>query len=192
MKKEKEELAALMAKVLVELIEHEPSSPLAKQLMVTPLSPLELVLGKTIPCFMVAVANLLTITVLGLYWFEPVVRGSILFFLGVGVIYLLACLAIGMTISTFCSTQQQAMLSSFMVLQPAVLLSGFVFPIHNMPLIIQYVTLINPLRYFIIVVREIFLKGLGWDLLWPQVVPIMVMSVVFILVATMLFRKQVD
>ncbi|MEW6347857.1 MAG: ABC transporter permease [Thermodesulfobacteriota bacterium] len=163
-----------------------------EQLMVTPLSPLELVLGKTLPCFMVALANLVTITFLGLFWFEPVVRGSIPFFLGVGVIYVLTCLAIGMTISTFCSTQQQAMLSSFMVLQPAVLLSGFVFPIHNMPPIIQYVTFINPLRYFIVVVREIFLKGLGWDVLWPQVVPIMVMSVVFILVATMLFRKQVD
>ncbi len=163
-----------------------------EQLMVTPLSAIELVLGKTIPCFAVALCDLFLVTGLGLVWFEPVLRGSLSLFLAIGVLYLLTCLALGMMISTFCSTQQQAMLTSFMVMQPAVLLSGFVFPIHNMPLVIQYVTLINPLRYFIVVVREIFLKGLGWHYLWPQVVPIALMCVIFIAAASLLFHKQVD
>jgi ABC-2 type transport system permease protein len=98
----------------------------------------------------------------------------------------------GMLISVFCRTQQQAILSSFMVLQPSVILSGFVFPIDNMPEIIQVITYINPLRYFLIVVREVFLKGIGWEILWPQLVPLIIMAVGYIALASALFRKKID
>jgi ABC-2 type transport system permease protein len=79
-----------------------------------------------------------------------------------------------------------------MVLQPAVLLSGFVFPIENMPVVIQYITYIDPLRYFIVIVREVFLKGIGWEILWPQVLPIAAMGIGFIGLSALLFKKKID
>jgi len=97
-----------------------------------------------------------------------------------------------MTISAFCSTQQQAVLTSFMFLQPSILLSGYAFPIENMPLVIQYVTYLNPVRYFITIVRGVFLKGTGWEVLWPQLVPIFVMAVVYIACASALFKRRID
>ena len=163
-----------------------------EQLMVTPLTRLELILGKIAPCFFISCINLVIMTILAIFWFEPFLRGSLSFFFFCAIIFLITCLALGMTLSAFCRTQQQAMLSSFMVLQPAVLLSGFVFPIENMPLIIQYVTYINPLRYFIVIVREVFLKGVGPEILWPQLVPIALMGVFFIALASFLFKKKID
>jgi ABC-2 type transport system permease protein len=160
--------------------------------MVTPISSLELVLGKTIPSFIISLVNLICLTVLALAWFQPPFKGSMLFFSLCAVLYIITCLSIGMTISAFCRTQQQAILSSFMVLQPAVLLSGFVFPIDNMPLVIQYTTYINPLRYFVVIVREVFLKGIGWDILWPQVLPIAAMGIGFIGLSALLFKQKID
>jgi ABC-2 type transport system permease protein len=163
-----------------------------EQLMVTPISRLELVVGKTIPSFIIALVNLIALTVLALVWFQPPFKGSMLFFSFCGVLYLITCLSLGITISAFCRTQQQAILSSFMVLQPAVLLSGFVFPIENMPVVIQYITYIDPLRYFIVIVREVFLKGIGWEILWPQVLPIAAMGIGFIGLSALLFKKKID
>lgn len=163
-----------------------------EQLMVTPISRLELIIGKATPSFGIALVNLASLVILVLAWFQPPFRGSMIFFLLCSVLYLVLCLAIGMTISAFCRTQQQAMLSSFMVLQPAVLLSGFVFPIENMPPVIQYFTYINPLRYFTVVVREVFLKGIGPDILWPQIVPMAAMAVGYLALASVLFKKRID
>ncbi len=163
-----------------------------EQLMVTPLTRLELILGKITPCFIISCLNLVIMTFLAIYWFQPFMRGSLVFFFVSAILFTITCLALGMTLSAFCKTQQQAMLSSFMVLQPAVLLSGFVFPIENMPPIIQYVTLINPLRYFIVIVREVFLKGVGPQILWPQLVPIVLMALFYIALASFLFKKKID
>ena len=163
-----------------------------EQLMVTPITPLELVLGKTIPSFIISLVNLVCLTILALVWFQPPFKGSMPFFCFCAVLYIITCLSIGMTVSAFCRTQQQAILSSFMVLQPAVLLSGFVFPIDNMPVVIQYATYINPLRYFIVIVREVFLKGIGWEILWPQVLPIAAMGIGFIGLSALLFKKKID
>lgn len=163
-----------------------------EQIMVTPITRLELILGKLIPCFVISLVNLATLLVIALGWFQPPFRGSMAFFLGTSILYTITCLGIGMTISSFCRTQQQAILSSFMVLQPAVLLSGFAFPIENMPTIIQYVTYANPLRYYIVIVREVFLKGIGWEILWPQVIPITAMGLAYIGLAALLFKKQID
>ena len=163
-----------------------------EQLMVTPLTRLELILGKIAPCFIISCINLIILTVLTIYWFQPFMRGSMVFFFLSALLFTITCLALGMTLSAFCKTQQQAMLSSFMVLQPAVLLSGFIFPIENMPPIIQYVTLINPLRYFMVIVREVFLKGVGPYILWPQLVPIGLMALFYIALASFLFKKKID
>jgi ABC-2 type transport system permease protein len=173
-------------------IVREKETGTIEQLMVTPLSSLEMVIGKTIPCVAISVVNILSVTALALLWFQPAFRGSLLFFLGYSFIYILTCLGIGITISAFCRTQQQAILTSFMVLQPSTILSGFVFPIENMPVVIQWLTYLNPLRYYIIVSREVFLKGLGIAELWPQLAPIALMTIFYLGLAAALFKKRID
>ncbi len=163
-----------------------------EQLMVTPITRLELILGKALPCFIIAMINLICMTALAFGWFQPIFRGSLLLFFTAAVLFAITALAIGMSISTFCRTQQQAMLSSFFVMQPSVILSGYVFPIENMPTVIQYLTYLNPLRYFINIVREVFLKGIGWEILWPQLVPLAAMGVGYIALAAVLFKKKID
>ena len=163
-----------------------------EQLMVAPISRLELILGKTIPCFLIETITLLVITPMALWIYDIPFRGSLIFFFGSSMLFLITSSAIGMTISAFCSTQQQAILTSFMFLQPSVLLSGYAFPIENMPWIIQYVTYLNPLRYFITIVRGIFLKGTGFDVLWPQLVPIVIMAFIYTALAAALFKRRVD
>jgi len=163
-----------------------------EQLMVAPISRLELILGKTVPCFIIEVIQLLVIVPLAFLIFDVPFRGTLAFFLFTALIFLITTSGIGVTISAFCRTQQPAVLSSFMFLQPAVLLSGYAFPIENMPLVIQYITYLNPLTYFITIVRGVFLKGTGWEVLWPQVIPMILMAIFFIGLAAMLFKKRVD
>lgn len=163
-----------------------------EQLMVAPISRLELILGKTIPCFTIEIVTLLTITPLALLLYDIPFRGSLSFFLGAFLLFLITASGIGMTISAFCSTQQQAVLTSFMFLQPSILLSGYAFPIENMPPVIQYITYLNPVRYFIAIVRGVFLKGSGWEVLWPQLAPIFIMSIVYIAWASALFKRRID
>ncbi len=163
-----------------------------EQLMVAPISRLELILGKTIPCFLIQTTTLLVITPMALWIYDIPFRGSLIFFFFSSMLFLITSSAIGMTISAFCSTQQQAILTSFMFLQPSVLLSGYAFPIENMPWIIQYVTYLNPLRYFITIVRGIFLKGTGLDVLWPQLIPIVIMAFIYTALAAALFKRRVD
>jgi ABC-2 type transport system permease protein len=161
-----------------------------EQLMVAPISRLELILGKTIPCFVIEVITVLVIVPLAFLIFAVPFRGSLLFFFVTSLLFLITASGVGVSISAFCRTQQQAILSSFMFIQPAVLLSGFAFPIENMPTVIQYITYLNPLRYFITIVRGCFLKGTGWEVLWPQVIPLMVMGIVSIGLAASLFQKR--
>jgi ABC-2 type transport system permease protein len=163
-----------------------------EQLMVCPITRLELILGKTIPCFLMELAVLAVITPLALLLYDIPFRGSYVFFFVTFIIFLITASGIGMTISSFCKTQQQAILSSFMFLQPAVLLSGYAFPIENMPEVVQYMTYLNPLRYFIVIVRGVFLKGTGWEVLWPQVIPIVLMGVFYIALASRLLQKRAD
>jgi len=185
-------LLSLSIIVTSAVIVREKEIGTVEQLMVAPISRLELILGKTIPCFMIEVGTLSIITPLAFLIYDIPFRGSLVFFIVTALMFLVTASAIGMTISAFCKTQQQAVLTSFMFLQPAVLLSGYAFPIENMPLVIQYSTYLNPLRYFITIVRGVFLKGTGWEVLWPQVVPICVMAIFFIGLASMLFKRRID
>ncbi|AFM27832.1 ABC transporter permease [Desulfomonile tiedjei] len=163
-----------------------------EQLMVTPISRFELILGKTIPSFILEFTTLTVITPLAFLMFDIPFKGSVWFFYVTSIIFLITTSGIGITISAFCKTQQQAVLTSFMFLQPSVLLSGYAFPIENMPVIIQYVTYLNPLRYFITIMRGVFLKGTGWEILWPQVIPMIVMAIFYVALASFLFKKRVD
>ncbi len=115
-----------------------------------------------------------------------------LFFVATALLFLITIAGVGMTFYDFLKTQQQAVLTSFMFLQPTVLLSGYAFPIENMPPVIQYVTYLNPLRYFITIVRGVFLKGVGWDILWPQLFQMVLMAIFYLGVAAFLFKKRAD
>jgi ABC-2 type transport system permease protein len=105
-------------------------------------------------------------------------------------VYLLSILGIGLFISTISKTQQQAMMASFFFFQPTVLLSGFATPIENMPLGFQYITYFSPLRYFLVIVRGIFLKGVGMDVLWPQVLALLLLGIAIFAVSAMRFKKR--
>lgn len=131
------------------------------QIIVSPMRPAEFILGKTIPFAIIAFADIFVLTMVMIFWFGVPFQGSITFLLVAGLTYIAACLGIGIYISTISLTQQQAMLSTFLFLLPAILLSGFVFPIQSMPEPVQWVTLLDPMRFYISITRGIFLKGLG-------------------------------
>ena len=163
-----------------------------EQLMVTPVRPIELMLGKTLPFAMVGLIDVMTITGLALLVFHVPLRGSFLLLLGCAVLFLMTSLGAGLFISTISQTQQQAMMSSFFFSMPAFMLSGFAFPIRNMPLPVQWLTYLNPVRYFMEIVRGIFLKGAGVDVLWPQMACLAVYGVAVLGLSAMRFQKKLD
>lgn len=185
-------MLALTTIITSSVIVREKEIGTIEQLMVAPITRLELILGKVIPCFVIEIITMSVVVPLAFLMFDIPFRGSMPFFLATSVLFLITIAGIGITISTFCRTQQQAILTSFMFLQPAVLLSGYAFPIENMPTVIQYVTYLNPLRYFITIVRGVFLKGIGWDILWPQVIPMFAMAIFYLGLAALLFKKRAD
>jgi len=163
-----------------------------EQLMVTPIRPLELMLGKTMTPALVGFIDMLMVTIAGVLWFHVPIKGALSFlFLSTGV-YLLSVLGIGLFLSTVSKTQQQAMMASFFFFQPAILLSGFATPIESMPLFFQYITYVSPLRYFLVIVRGIFLKGVGFEVLWPQVLSLFVLGVAIFLLSALRFKKRLE
>ncbi len=160
-----------------------------EQLMVSPLRPLELIVGKTLPSVFVAFADLTIITTVSLLWFHIPFRGSWLFLFVASVFYILTGLGLGLFISTVSNTQQEAFMSMFFFFLPAIMLSGFMFPIANMPQALQYVTYLDPLRYFLEIVRGVFLRGAGWRILWPQALVLLGMGTSVLFAATRRFRK---
>jgi len=139
------------------------------QLNVTPIGRWELILGKLLPYALVGFVDVLLVVGLAVFWFEVPFRGSVTLLLSGSLVYLLCTLGLGLFVSTISSTQQQAMMTAtFFFLVPMMYLSGFIFPIENMPVPIQHLTVLIPLRYFLVIVRSIFLKGVGFDVLWPQ------------------------
>lgn len=148
-----------------------------EQLAVTPIRPVEFILGKSAPFAVIAFLDVALVAAVGVFWFEIPIRGSAwLLFAGVAC-FLMPCLGAGLFISTVSSTQQQAMMTTFLFFFPAMLLSGFVYPIANMPEVIQWLTHLNPLRHFLIIIRGIFLKGIGLEILWPQFVSLVVLGI---------------
>ena len=163
-----------------------------EQLMVTPISPFELIMGKTIPYIIIAIAQMIVVTVFAVFWFQIPLEGSIVILSIATCLFLLSTLGIGLFISTIAATQQQAMMTTFFFLLPFFMLSGFVFPIANMPEVVQWLTYLNPLRYFLIVIRGIFLKGVGLDVLWPQLAAMAILGLFVFLGAVRRFRKRFD
>jgi ABC-2 type transport system permease protein len=163
-----------------------------EQLMVTPVRPIELMLGKTLPFALVGLMDVLLITVVALLVFRVPLHGSFLLLLFCAVLYLMTSLGAGLFLSTISRTQQQAMMGSFFFSTPAFMLSGFAFPIRNMPVAVQYLTYLNPIRYFIEIVRGIFLKGAGVEVLWPQMAALTVYGVTVLSLSAMRFQKKLD
>ncbi|GIU79812.1 MAG: transport permease protein [Bryobacteraceae bacterium] len=163
-----------------------------EQLMVTPVTPMELMLGKTIPFALIGLFDLLLLTGAALAVFRIPLEGNFLLLAGAGVLFILSTLGAGLFMSTISHTQQQAMMASFFFFQPAFTLSGFAFPIRNMPEPVQWLTYLNPLRYFMEIVRGVFLKGSGVGDLWPQLAALAGMGTVIVAVSARRFHKRLE
>lgn len=162
-----------------------------EQVIVTPIRRWEFILGKTLPFAVIGYINVTIVTLVACIWFDIPLRGSLpLLFVATG-FYLMSTLGFGLFISTVSSTQQQAMMSAFMFNFPAMLLSGFAFPIENMPVSVQYATYLNPLRYYLYIIRGIFLKGVGIAPLWPELLSLLVLGSCILTFAVLRFRKTV-
>jgi len=163
-----------------------------EQLNVTPLRRWELIVGKLLPYGVIAMVDVLLVTAVAVFWFEVPFRGSFVLLLATSLLYVICTLALGLLISTVSDTQQQAMMTAtFFFLTPMIYLSGFIFPIENMPHVIQYATYLIPLRYFLVIVRGIFLKGIGLRLLWPQAAALAIWGTVVLSLAVARSRKRV-
>ena len=140
-----------------------------EQLNVTPLGRVQLIFGKLIPYGVIGLIDALIVLAVIVFWFEVPLRGSFWLLIATSVVYLMTTLGLGLFVSTISDTQQQAMMTAtFFFMMPMMYLSGFIFPIENMPAVIQPLTFLIPLRYFVIILRGIFLKGVGLETLWPQ------------------------
>jgi ABC-2 type transport system permease protein len=163
-----------------------------EQLMVTPMRPIELMLGKTLPFALVGLVNMMIVTGAALLWFHIPFRGSFFLLMFCAFLYLLPSLGAGLFLSTISNTQQQANMGSFFITTPAFMLSGFAFPISNMPLFVQYLTYLNPIRYFMEIVRGVFIKGVGVEILWPQMLILGVYGVAILALSAIRFHKTLD
>ena len=160
------------------------------QLLVTPLRPVEILIGKTLPGFIIGVVEASVIILAAVLWFKVPLLGSLLTLYTGILLFLLSGVGVGLMISSFATTQQQGLLGAFMFLVPAIILSGFATPIRNMPQLVQYITLVDPLRYFLVVLRGVFLEGTPFHLLIPQFWPMAVIGSVALGIADWLFRHR--
>ena len=162
-----------------------------EQLNVTPIARWELIAGKLLPYALVGMIDVLLVVAVALGWFEVPLRGSFALLMAMCMVYLLTTLGLGLFVSTISATQQQAMMTaSFFFLIPMVFLSGFVFPIENMPEAVQPVTYLIPLRYFLVILRGIFLKGVGLEALWPDALALLAWGVGILVLATLRSTKR--
>ena len=163
-----------------------------EQIMVSPIRPAEFIFGKTIPFFIVGLGEVALVVAVGVLWFRIPFVGSVFVLLLGTALYLLSTLALGLLISTVCTTQQQAFSTNFFVLNPFFILSGFSFPISSMPQVLQWFTYINPLRYYLVVIRGTLLKGVGVSVLWPDFAAMAILAFVFLTLSILRFRKTLE
>jgi ABC-2 type transport system permease protein len=163
-----------------------------EQLIVSPIRPDELILGKTIPFVIIGFIDVILILLAGRLVFHVPIRGSLVFLFGAAFIFLLTTLGTGLFLSTISRTQSQAMMSAIFFMMPAMLLAGIFSPIESMPKIVQYLTYLNPLRYFGKTVRAILLKGSGPDVLWPELSALLAIGVTVFSLSALRFRKRLE
>lgn len=163
-----------------------------EQLIVTPIKPLELIIGKTMPYVALSFFDFLEVLVIGVFWFGVPIRGSILLLMALAALFLLGSLGIGILISTIAHTQQEAMLMSFLFLMPSIFLSGFFFPLEAMPVALRTLSYVVPLRYMLIIIRSIVLKGVGLEPLRLEVLILSIFCVFILFQASRRFKKSLD
>jgi ABC-2 type transport system permease protein len=161
-----------------------------EMLIVTPIKARELMIGKTVPFIILGFVDMVLVLIVAVLWFRVPVAGSVLLLFALAAVFLLTSLGTGLFISTVSRTQQQAMMTSFFIMMPSIILSGFMFPIENMPHVIQGLTYIIPLRYFLVIIRGIFLKGNGFAILWPQVAALLALGVAIMAMSVLRFSKR--
>jgi ABC-2 type transport system permease protein len=186
-------ICILLLQMLVPLtslgIVREKERGTIEQLRVTPIRPIEMIIGKTLPGVFMGYFNVMVIITVGRFWFGVPVKGSLFVLLGMSGLFIISALALGIFISTITATQQQAMFTGQFFMVPNMLLSGFMFPISSMPPLMQYFTYLIPLRYFLRIVRGIFLKGVGLAALWPDAVALAVFGGVMLTLSIVRFGR---
>lgn len=164
-----------------------------EQLIVTPVKPYQIILGKLIPFALLGIVSMTLVLSVMTFWFGIYVKGSLIFLFVSSFIFMLSTLGLGLFVSTISRTQQQAMITSaFLVIMPMIFLSGFSFPVENMPVIIQYVTYLIPLKYFLVIIRGIVLKGLGLSDLWIECAVLLSMGIFILISSSLRFRKRLE
>jgi ABC-2 type transport system permease protein len=163
-----------------------------EQLLVTPLRRMELIVGKTVPAAVVSLADIALVTTVAIFWFRVPIRGSLALLLAASSLFLLSTIGIGLLISTVSRTQQQAMMAMSFVFIPAMLLSGYVFPIASMPAAAQVLSLVNPLRHFLVIVRGVFLKGIGLEILWPQMLTLLGLGIALLTLSAVRVKTRLE
>jgi ABC-2 type transport system permease protein len=185
-------LQALTSILTATAIVRERERGTIEQLIVTPIRSLELVIGKILPYVLLSFLNAFEVIALGHWWFGVPVRGDLLLVAALSGLFLLSSLGIGLFASTTANTQQEAMLTVWMTLLPSIFLSGFFFPIEAMPQVLQWISYLMPLRYYLVIIRSLMLKGVGADALIPQIAALAVFGVVIMSLAALRFRKRLD
>jgi ABC-2 type transport system permease protein len=163
-----------------------------EQLIVTPIRSWELIVGKMLPYTILALLNTLEVLAIGAWWFHVPIRGDLWLILGLSALFLLSSLGIGLFASTIANTQQEAMLTVWMTLLPALFLSGFFFPLEAMPKVLQWISLLMPLRYYLVIIRSLLLKGVGAEALQNDIFALAVFGVGIMTAAALRFRKRLD
>lgn len=185
-------LFAITAVLTASAIVRERERGTIEQLIVTPIRPWELVVGKIIPYVLLAFVDTLEVLAIGHWWFGVPVRGDLTLILACSGLLLLSGLGIGLFASTIANTQQEAMLTVWMTLLPSIFLSGFFFPLEAMPKVLQWVSYAVPLRYYLVIIRALLIKGVGLAAIWPETLALAVFGLLILGAAAVRFRKRLD
>ena len=185
-------LFALTSILTASAIVRERERGTIEQLIVTPIRPWELIVGKLLPYVILAFLNTLEVLAIGHWWFKVPIRSDLSLILALSGLFLITSLGIGLLASTFANTQQEAMLIVWFALLPSIFLSGFFFPLEAMPQILQWISYLMPLRYYLIIIRSLMLKGVGLEALWPEVIALAVFGFALMAAAARRFRKRLD
>jgi ABC-2 type transport system permease protein len=185
-------LQTLTALLTAVAIVREREQGTLESLIVTPIHPAELILGKIVPYVVLAFIDMILILIVGTYWFHVPINGSVALLLALAALFLMSSLGIGLLVSSAAHTQQEAMMMAFFTILPSVFLSGFMFPIASMPVVLQWFSKVIPLTYFLVIDRGIVLKGNGMAILMPQVITLAALGVVILVLAVLRFRKRLE
>jgi drug efflux transport system permease protein len=185
-------LFALTSILTASAIVRERERGTIEQLIVTPIRPWELVVGKLLPYVILALLNAFEVLAIGHYWFGVPIRASLWLIAGASLLFLLSSLGIGLLASTIANTQQEAMLTVWMLLLPSIFLAGFFFPLEAMPKVLQWISYVFPLRYYLVIIRSLMLKGVGISAIQLDLIALAIFGIAIMTLAALRFRKRLD